>query len=69
MKSGSMIAIVLFSLVAVLHLLRLVLGVEVTADGAVVPMWVSGFGVVVPAMVALMLWREEKSYTSPPNTR
>jgi hypothetical protein len=69
MKPGSLMAIVLFSLIAVLHFFRLVLGVEVTADGAVIPMWVSGFGVAVPALVVLMLWREQKAATSPPDTR
>ncbi|HSM17348.1 MAG TPA: hypothetical protein VK845_10205 [Gemmatimonadales bacterium] len=69
MKPGSLMAIVLLSLVAVLHFFRLVLGVEVTADGAVIPMWVSGFGVAVPTLVALILWREQKAGPSPPNTR
>jgi hypothetical protein len=32
-------------------------------------MWVSGFGVAVPALVVLMLWREQKAGTSPPDTR
>ncbi|MEX2049090.1 MAG: hypothetical protein WEB90_05895 [Gemmatimonadota bacterium] len=66
MKPGSLMAIVFLSLVAVLHFFRLVLGVEVMAGGTVIPMWVSGFGVAVPALVALVLWREQKADTSPP---
>lgn len=50
----------LLSVVAVLHLLRLVLQVEVTAGSAVVPMWVSVFGVLGPGLLALWLWREAR---------
>lgn len=69
MKPGSSMAIVLLSLVAVLHFVRLVLSVEVTVGGTVIPIWLSGLGVVLPALAALMLWREQKAGTSPPGTR
>jgi hypothetical protein len=59
MKPAPLIAVILFSLVAIAHALRLVLQIEVTAGGAVVPMWVSVLGVLVPGGVALMLWREQ----------
>lgn len=60
MKPASLIAVILFTLVAIAHLLRLVLQIEVTTSGAVVPMWVSVLGVLVPAVVAAMLWREQR---------
>ena len=60
MKPASLIAVILFSLVAIAHLLRLALQIEVTAAGAVVPMWVSVLGVLVPAGIAVMLWREQR---------
>lgn len=60
MKTGSMLAILLFTLVAIAHLLRLVLGIEVTAGGWNVPQWVSVGGVFVPAMIAYLLWRESR---------
>lgn len=66
MKPGSLMAIALLSLIAVVHFFRLVLSVEVTAGGAVIPVWVSGFGVAVPALVALLLWREQTARTRPP---
>ena len=60
MKPGSLVAIVLFSLVALGHLLRIVFGLHVTVETAEVPMWVSVLGTIVPAAVALMLWRERR---------
>jgi hypothetical protein len=58
MKIGSLLAIVLLSLVALAHLLRLIDGTEIIARGVVVPQWVSVFGVVVPGLIAWLLWRE-----------
>lgn len=58
MKTGSLIAIILFALVAIAHLVRLINATEVTVGETVVPIWVSGLGVIVPALVAFMLWRE-----------
>jgi hypothetical protein len=51
-------AAVLFALIAFTHLLRLLLGWEVTVNGMVVPKWVSVPGSVITAGLALMLWRE-----------
>ena len=58
MKTGSMLAIVLFSLVAVAHLVRLVAGIDVTVGEWGVPQWISVFGVIVPGLVAYLLWKE-----------
>jgi hypothetical protein len=58
MKPGSMIAIVLFGLVALGHVLRIALGLHVTVEATAIPMWVSIVGTLVPAAVAFMLWRE-----------
>ena len=60
MKIGSLLAIVVLSLVAFAHLLRLIDGTEIIARGAVVPQWISLFGVIVPGGVAWLLWREAK---------
>ena len=54
------IAVGVFALVALLHVLRLVFGWEVTIQGSVVPMWVSGLGVVIASGLAVMLWRESR---------
>ena len=57
-KPITMIVVIFLSLVAVMHLLRLSLGVEVIVGGAQIPQWASIFGSVVPGALALMLKRE-----------
>ena len=58
MKPFTNLAIAIFILVAVLHLLRLVFGWEVTLDSMVVPMWVSVMGLLIAGALAYFLWRE-----------
>jgi hypothetical protein len=58
MKTGTFLAIGLFSLVAIAHLVRLVIGIDIIAGGYTVPQWVSVFGVAVPSLIAWLLWRE-----------
>lgn len=60
MKTGSLIAIILFVVVAIAHLVRLLIGAEVTVDGTSIPQWVSIIGVVLPGLVAFLLWKESK---------
>ena len=59
-KPFAAIAVGVFALVALLHVFRLVFGWEVTFQGSVVPMWVSGLGVVIAGGLAVMLWRESR---------
>jgi hypothetical protein len=54
----SVLAAAIFAVVAVVHLLRLVYGWEVTLNGAMVPIWVSAVGVVIPGALAAGLWWE-----------
>jgi Na+/proline symporter len=58
MKPFTTIASVIFIIVAILHLLRLLQGWEIIANGMLIPMWVSLFGCVLPAVLAFMLWKE-----------
>lgn len=60
MKPAAFVATGMLTLVAIAHLLRLVLGVEIIAGGVVVPMWVSAFGCLVPGGIAVGLWRESR---------
>ncbi|OLB23249.1 MAG: hypothetical protein AUH95_03440 [Nitrospirae bacterium 13_2_20CM_2_63_8] len=60
MKPFTTIAIVIFSLVAVLHVLRLMFRWEVVINGLVMPMWVSVVGIIVAGGLALLVWREAK---------
>jgi hypothetical protein len=60
MKPFTAITVVLFALISVAHLLRCILGWEVTLNGLVVPVWLSGVGFVIAAGLAVMLWREAR---------
>lgn len=59
-KPASFIAVIFFSLMAIAHLFRLFLGVEIIVDGTLVPIWLSAVGLIVPAGLAFMLWREQR---------
>lgn len=61
MKPGSLFAIIVFSVVAVSHLLRVIFQVEVLVGGALMPMWLSVVGFLVTAGLAVALWREAGS--------
>lgn len=43
---------VLFSLIALLHAVRLLRGWQVTINGAVVPIWISWIGLAIAAYLA-----------------
>ncbi|HEX7273819.1 MAG TPA: hypothetical protein VF420_16870 [Casimicrobiaceae bacterium] len=60
MKPFTTIAVVLFTLIATLHLLRLFAGWEITVVGFVIPVWWSVIGLVIAGGLALMLWREAR---------
>jgi hypothetical protein len=61
MKPASLVAVLVFSLVAIAHLLRVILQTEVLVGGAIIPMWVSVLGLIVPGVLAGALWREAQS--------
>jgi hypothetical protein len=58
MKPFTTIAIVVFSLICLVHIVRLVFGLDITVGGWVVPLWVSVPGAIVTAGLAYMLWKE-----------
>ena len=60
MKPFTTIAIVIFTLMANLHLFRLIEGWEITVAGFMVPVWWSMLGVVIAGGLALMVWREAR---------
>lgn len=60
MKPFTKIAVAVFTIVAVLHLTRLLTGWEVIVGGFVVPVWWSGLGLVIAGGLALMVWREAR---------
>jgi len=60
MKPFTVIAIVVFALVSLSHLLRYFLGWEIIVNAVSIPMWVSLLGFVIAGGLAFMLWREMK---------
>ena len=60
-KPFTLVAVVVFSLVSLLQLLRLALGWEITINGIPIPLWASGVAFVVAAALAAMVWRERRS--------
>ncbi len=67
MKPFTKIAAIVLALVALLHLARVVLNMQVSVLSAStyvgnfeIPMWVSVVGFVVPFLLSIGLWRESK---------
>lgn len=61
MKPFSLIAIAVFSLVAMLQLARVVLGWAVSIGGVSIPTWVSIVAFIVAGTLAVMLHREMRT--------
>jgi len=57
-KPFTSIAVMVFSLIAFVHLLRLFFGWEVIISGMILPVWMSAPGFAIASGLALMLWRE-----------
>jgi hypothetical protein len=60
MKPFTLIAVVVFSVVAIAQLLRVVMGWEVVIAGLVIPPWVSIVACIFAALLAVMVWREHR---------
>ena len=59
-KPFTFLAVLVFALIAIVHVLRLVFGWEVTLNAAVVPMWVSVIGLLIAGALAVALWWESR---------
>jgi len=60
MKPFTTVAIVLFVVIALVHVLRLALHWPVVINGMAVPEWVSVVAALATAILAVMLWRESR---------
>jgi hypothetical protein len=60
MKPATTIVTILLVGISAAHLLRLIFQVEIIAAGFHIPVWLSIFGFIVPLVLALLLWRENK---------
>jgi ABC-type methionine transport system permease subunit len=58
MKPFTRLAVIILSLISMLQLTRFVQGWEVSINGVIVPVWLSGLAFIVLAALAAMLWRE-----------
>lgn len=60
MRPFTGIAIAIFAIIAIAHVIRLFTGWVVTFSGHVLPVWVSMPGAVVAGGLAFLVWRESK---------
>jgi hypothetical protein len=60
MKPFTTVAVVVFALVALVQLLRVVLGWDVSINGVHIPLWASLIASVVAAGLAVMVSREAR---------
>jgi hypothetical protein len=59
-KPFTLVAAVMFALVALIHLLRVIFGWAVTIVGADVPIWGSVVALAISAILAAGLWLESR---------
>jgi hypothetical protein len=60
LNTGTLLAIIVFTIVAIAHLLRLVDGTQIVVGSTTIPMWVSFVGILVPGLIAVLLWKEAR---------
>ena len=58
MKPASLVATIALAIISLLHLVRLVFQIPVTAGGIVIPLWLSAVACLFAGGLAVMLWRE-----------
>ena len=61
MKPFTTVTVIVFAIVAVAHLVRVIEGWPVTIDALQIPIWVSVVGCAVSALLAVMVWRENRA--------
>ena len=61
MKPAALVAVVFLSVVALLHVLRLLFQLPFTVGDFEIPMWVSVLAVLGPGGLAVWLWREQRT--------
>lgn len=61
MRTGTLIAVVLFLIIAFAHLLRLVFLAPMPAGEMQAPLWISLLGVILPLVVAWLLSLERRN--------
>jgi hypothetical protein len=59
-RPASLVAAIVFWLIALAQLLRVLLRVEVTAGGVNIPLWISIVAFIILAALGIWLWRERR---------
>jgi len=59
-KPFTTLAVAIFGLVTLIHVLRLIFAWDVTISGLVVPMWVSVAGAILGGVLAVMVKKEAR---------
>jgi lipopolysaccharide export LptBFGC system permease protein LptF len=59
-RPASLVAAILFWLIALAQLLRVLFRVQVTAGGVNIPLWVSILAFIVLGALGIWLWRERR---------
>lgn len=60
MKPFTSLAVVIFAIISLIHILRIVLGWNAVVNGTSIPIWASIVAAVVFGLLAIMVWRENK---------
>ena len=60
-KPASLVAAILFWLIALAQLLRVLLRLQVTAGGVSIPLWISVVAFIILAALGIWLWRERRA--------
>ena len=60
MKTFTLLAVIVFAIVATLQLVRVLLGWEVVINGFAIPQWASLIACAAAALLAVMVWRENR---------
>jgi hypothetical protein len=60
MKPFTALACFLLGFIAVMQLIRLVLGWDIAVNGIHIPLWASGIAAMVTGSVAVLTWRESR---------
>jgi hypothetical protein len=59
-KPFTVIAILIFAVICVVHILRLFFGWTANINGVSIPVWVSVIAALASGVIAVMLWKENK---------
>jgi hypothetical protein len=54
-------AAIIFAIIALAHLYRLFTGFQIILGSHAIPIWMSYAGVLIPAILAVMLFRESRN--------